>query len=143
MAGDLAEAGIRVNALCPGICDTPLTRWFIDNAEDPAATESEYNAAAPLGRMGLRFQRCPENCRTNVEAEAPGLAGRLAPRLHAGASSTAAPCAAEASMARLMRTASTPSEAVHAGAAFPHAQSMKWSTSIARAPRSRPCTGGA
>jgi NAD(P)-dependent dehydrogenase (short-subunit alcohol dehydrogenase family) len=52
MAGDLAEAGIRVNALCPGICDTPLTRWFIDNADDPAATETEYNAAAPLGRMG-------------------------------------------------------------------------------------------
>jgi NAD(P)-dependent dehydrogenase (short-subunit alcohol dehydrogenase family) len=52
MAGDLAEAGIRVNALCPGICDTPLTRWFIDNADDPAATEAEYNAAAPLGRMG-------------------------------------------------------------------------------------------
>jgi NAD(P)-dependent dehydrogenase (short-subunit alcohol dehydrogenase family) len=52
MAGDLAEAGIRVNALCPGICDTPLTRWFIDNAEDPAATEAEYKATAPLGRMG-------------------------------------------------------------------------------------------
>lgn len=52
MAGDLAEAGIRVNALCPGICDTPLTRSFIDNADDPAATDAEYNAAAPLGRMG-------------------------------------------------------------------------------------------
>jgi NAD(P)-dependent dehydrogenase (short-subunit alcohol dehydrogenase family) len=52
MAGDLAETGIRVNALCPGICDTPLTRWFIDNSKDPAATEAEYHAAAPLGRMG-------------------------------------------------------------------------------------------
>ena len=52
MAGDLAERGVRVNALCPGICDTPLTRWFIDHADDPAATEVEYNAAAPLGRMG-------------------------------------------------------------------------------------------
>jgi NAD(P)-dependent dehydrogenase (short-subunit alcohol dehydrogenase family) len=52
MAGDLAERGIRVNALCPGICDTPLTRWFIERAPDPAATEAEYAAAAPLGRMG-------------------------------------------------------------------------------------------
>ena len=52
MAGDLAERGVRVNALCPGICDTPLTRWFIDRADDPSATEAEYAAAAPLGRMG-------------------------------------------------------------------------------------------
>jgi NAD(P)-dependent dehydrogenase (short-subunit alcohol dehydrogenase family) len=52
MARDLAEAGIRVNTLCPGICETPLTRWFIDNAADPVATEAEYNAAAPLARMG-------------------------------------------------------------------------------------------
>jgi NAD(P)-dependent dehydrogenase (short-subunit alcohol dehydrogenase family) len=52
MAGDLAERGVRVNALCPGICDTPLTRWFIDRSDDPTATEAEYAAAAPLGRMG-------------------------------------------------------------------------------------------
>lgn len=52
MAGDLAEHGIRVNALCPGICDTPLTRWFIDGSGDSAAVEAEYAAAAPLGRMG-------------------------------------------------------------------------------------------
>jgi NAD(P)-dependent dehydrogenase (short-subunit alcohol dehydrogenase family) len=52
MAGDLAERGIRVNALCPGICDTPLTRWFIDRADDPDAAEAEFDAVAPLGRMG-------------------------------------------------------------------------------------------
>jgi NAD(P)-dependent dehydrogenase (short-subunit alcohol dehydrogenase family) len=52
MAGDLADRNVRVNALCPGICDTPLTRWFIDTSEDPAATEAEFEAAAPLGRMG-------------------------------------------------------------------------------------------
>lgn len=52
MASDLAPRGIRVNALCPGICDTPLTRWFIDEADDPAALEEEYKAAAPMGRMG-------------------------------------------------------------------------------------------
>lgn len=52
MAGDLAPRGIRVNALCPGICDTPLTRWFIDTADDPTATEAEFAAFAPLERMG-------------------------------------------------------------------------------------------
>jgi NAD(P)-dependent dehydrogenase (short-subunit alcohol dehydrogenase family) len=52
MAGDLAERGIRVNAVCPGICDTPLTRYFIDTEDDPEATESEFNRAAPIGRMG-------------------------------------------------------------------------------------------
>jgi NAD(P)-dependent dehydrogenase (short-subunit alcohol dehydrogenase family) len=52
MAGDLAARGVRVNCLCPGICDTPLTRWFIENSSDPAATEAEFHAYAPLGRMG-------------------------------------------------------------------------------------------
>ncbi len=52
MAGDLAERGIRVNALCPGICDTPLTRYFIDSSDDPAETEADLAAAAPVGRMG-------------------------------------------------------------------------------------------
>jgi NAD(P)-dependent dehydrogenase (short-subunit alcohol dehydrogenase family) len=52
MAGDLSAHGVRVNALCPGICDTPLTRWFIDRADDPALLEREFNEASPLGRMG-------------------------------------------------------------------------------------------
>jgi NAD(P)-dependent dehydrogenase (short-subunit alcohol dehydrogenase family) len=52
MAGDLAERGVRVNTLCPGICDTPLTRHFIDSAADPAEMERGFAAVAPLGRMG-------------------------------------------------------------------------------------------
>jgi NAD(P)-dependent dehydrogenase (short-subunit alcohol dehydrogenase family) len=52
MAIDLAERGVRVNALCPGIIDTPFTRWFLEQADDPEALEAEYHETSPLGRMG-------------------------------------------------------------------------------------------
>ena len=42
----------RVNCVCPGIIDTPLTRSFIELADDPDAVVAEYDAVAPLGRMG-------------------------------------------------------------------------------------------
>jgi NAD(P)-dependent dehydrogenase (short-subunit alcohol dehydrogenase family) len=52
LALDLAPRRIRVNCVCPGIIDTPLTRSFIDAADDPGAVAAEYDAVAPLGRMG-------------------------------------------------------------------------------------------
>jgi 3-oxoacyl-[acyl-carrier protein] reductase len=52
VALDLAPRGIRSNCVCPGIIDTPLTRGFIDAAPDPEALVGEYDAVAPLGRMG-------------------------------------------------------------------------------------------
>ena len=52
LALDLAARRIRVNCVCPGIIDTPLTRAFVAAADDPAAAVAEYEAAAPLGRMG-------------------------------------------------------------------------------------------
>jgi 2-keto-3-deoxy-L-fuconate dehydrogenase len=52
MAIDLVERGIRVNALCPGLTDTPTQRAMINDAEDPVAMEAEFHAVAPMGRMG-------------------------------------------------------------------------------------------
>lgn len=52
MALDLAARGIRVNALCPGICETPLTRHYINRAADPVACEQTFRALSALGRFG-------------------------------------------------------------------------------------------
>jgi NAD(P)-dependent dehydrogenase (short-subunit alcohol dehydrogenase family) len=52
LALDLAPRRIRANCVCPGIIDTPLTRAFIDAAADPSDVFKEYEAVAPLGRMG-------------------------------------------------------------------------------------------
>jgi NAD(P)-dependent dehydrogenase (short-subunit alcohol dehydrogenase family) len=52
LALELAPRAIRVNAVCPGVIDTPLTTSFLDLASDPEALRAEYAAASPLGRMG-------------------------------------------------------------------------------------------
>ena len=57
LALDYATRGIRVNALCPGIIDTPMLRRFADAMPDPAAAWAAYGAAQPMGRLGT-----PEEC---------------------------------------------------------------------------------
>jgi len=52
LALDYATRGIRVNALCPGIIDTPMLRRFADAMPDPAAAWTEYSAAQPMRRLG-------------------------------------------------------------------------------------------
>jgi NAD(P)-dependent dehydrogenase (short-subunit alcohol dehydrogenase family) len=52
MAVNLIKHNIRVNALCPGITNTPLLQREIDSSPDPAKTQKEYDAWAPIGRMG-------------------------------------------------------------------------------------------
>jgi NAD(P)-dependent dehydrogenase (short-subunit alcohol dehydrogenase family) len=46
MAIDYAAEGIRVNAVFPGVTETPMNRWWMDDAEQRAALE----ASIPLGR---------------------------------------------------------------------------------------------
>jgi meso-butanediol dehydrogenase / (S,S)-butanediol dehydrogenase / diacetyl reductase len=52
LALDYAAHGIRVNALCPGIIDTPMLREFADAMPDPAAAWASFGAAQPMGRLG-------------------------------------------------------------------------------------------
>jgi len=52
LALELAPRQIRVNCVCPGIIDTPLTNSFLELADEPAARRAEYRAVAPLNRMG-------------------------------------------------------------------------------------------
>jgi meso-butanediol dehydrogenase / (S,S)-butanediol dehydrogenase / diacetyl reductase len=57
LALDYAQRGIRVNALCPGIIDTPMLREFADSRPDPDAAWRSYEATQPIGRLGS-----PEEC---------------------------------------------------------------------------------
>lgn len=47
IAVDYASAGIRANAVCPGMVETPMTQWRLDVPELRAQVESKI----PLGRV--------------------------------------------------------------------------------------------
>jgi NAD(P)-dependent dehydrogenase (short-subunit alcohol dehydrogenase family) len=51
LALELAPRHIRVNCVCPGVVDTPLTDLFLAREADPVATRAEYAKSNPLGRI--------------------------------------------------------------------------------------------
>jgi NAD(P)-dependent dehydrogenase (short-subunit alcohol dehydrogenase family) len=51
LALDMAEYGIRVNCVCPGITDTPMLRYHVSKTPDPERTLRERCNRIPLGRM--------------------------------------------------------------------------------------------
>jgi meso-butanediol dehydrogenase / (S,S)-butanediol dehydrogenase / diacetyl reductase len=51
LALDWADEGIRVNAVCPGIVDTPMLKRFIDSLPDSEAVWAHERTAQPLGRL--------------------------------------------------------------------------------------------
>jgi NAD(P)-dependent dehydrogenase (short-subunit alcohol dehydrogenase family) len=61
LALDWAPELIRVNAICPGIVDTPMLRYFIEGLPDQDAAWKEHVEAQPLGRLAR-----PEECAAGV-----------------------------------------------------------------------------
>jgi len=51
LALDWASEGIRVNAVCPGIVDTPMLQQFYDAMPDPVAFRRKDEVAQPIGRL--------------------------------------------------------------------------------------------
>lgn len=53
LAIEFAGRNVRVNAICPGVIDTPMNERNAERAGgDRAATEEKWRAITPLGRMG-------------------------------------------------------------------------------------------
>jgi NAD(P)-dependent dehydrogenase (short-subunit alcohol dehydrogenase family) len=52
MAVDYASDGIRVNAVCPGVVDTPLVRRLAGSEADPIAELERMASGQLLGRLG-------------------------------------------------------------------------------------------
>jgi meso-butanediol dehydrogenase / (S,S)-butanediol dehydrogenase / diacetyl reductase len=57
LALDWAPEGIRVNAVCPGIVDTPMLEQFFQELPDSEGARAEFACAQPLGRLAR-----PEEC---------------------------------------------------------------------------------
>lgn len=57
LALDYATDDIRVNALCPGIIDTPMLQRFADAMPNPEAAWKTFETEQPMGRLGT-----PDEC---------------------------------------------------------------------------------
>jgi NAD(P)-dependent dehydrogenase (short-subunit alcohol dehydrogenase family) len=51
MAVNLIQHNIRVNAVCPGLTDTPLMQDAIAGSADPDEARARFDRRAPIGRM--------------------------------------------------------------------------------------------
>jgi NAD(P)-dependent dehydrogenase (short-subunit alcohol dehydrogenase family) len=52
MALELASFNVRVNAVCPGVIDTPMNERNLMRAADPEAMRRSWFDVTPLGRLG-------------------------------------------------------------------------------------------
>lgn len=57
LALDYATDDIRVNALCPGVIETPMLQRFADAMPNPKAAWKAFEQEQPIGRLGT-----PEEC---------------------------------------------------------------------------------
>jgi len=61
LALDWAPQQIRVNAVCPGIVDTPMLEEFLEGMPDPEEARRAFATAQPLGRLAT-----PQECAAAV-----------------------------------------------------------------------------
>ena len=78
LALDYATRGIRVNALCPGIIDTPMLQEFAATRPDPVHAWRSYEAAQPMGRLGTA-EECADAALWLVSEEASFVTGVALP----------------------------------------------------------------
>jgi NAD(P)-dependent dehydrogenase (short-subunit alcohol dehydrogenase family) len=52
LAIEYARENIRVNAICPGVIDTPMNQRNLEKSEDHDAVIERWMSVTPLGRMG-------------------------------------------------------------------------------------------
>ena len=78
LALDYATRGIRVNALCPGIIDTPMLREVARMALDPDKAWRTMSEAQPMGRLGTA-EECADAALWLVSDEARFVTGVALP----------------------------------------------------------------
>jgi NAD(P)-dependent dehydrogenase (short-subunit alcohol dehydrogenase family) len=78
LALDWADEGIRVNALCPGLVDTPMLRSFADAQADPAEAHRRLASEQPLGRLA-RPEECAQAVLVLASAAASFISGVALP----------------------------------------------------------------
>ncbi len=78
LALDYATRNIRVNALCPGVIETPMLRAFADARPNPAAAWKEYSESQPIGRLGTPLE-CAEAALWLVSEAASFITGVALP----------------------------------------------------------------
>ena len=52
LAIEYSRQNIRVNAICPGVIDTPMNQRNLEQSEDHDAVRERWMSVTPMGRMG-------------------------------------------------------------------------------------------
>jgi NAD(P)-dependent dehydrogenase (short-subunit alcohol dehydrogenase family) len=73
-AVEYAASGVRINAVCPGIIDTPLLRRHFESLEDPAGARRAGERRSPIGRI-LRPEEVAEAICFLVSDSASAMSG--------------------------------------------------------------------
>ena len=56
LAIEYARQNLRVNAICPGVIDTPMNRRNLDKSADHDAVIERWMSVTPMGRMGTPLE---------------------------------------------------------------------------------------